>query len=147
MKMLQKMVAGTLMLCILTLGAAGVSAYDAEGRFRAFGPANESCSDYKALRDRKLPGHSMAEQEAIDNAVEYWISGWVTTWNYVFKDTYDVTGGYKFDDVVEQIEKFCERSPNKKLIDALIIVTRALYPYRLKHEPAMKSNEPTAKSN
>jgi len=138
MKTLEKLAAGIVMLCVVTLGATGVAAYDANGKFRAFGPGHHPCSEFNALRDRTLAGRSLAEHEAIENAVEYWISGWATAWNYFSKDTYDMTGGYKFDDLVEQIEKYCERNPDKKLISAVIIVGHALYPWRLEKEPMAK---------
>ena len=138
MNTFDKLVVGILMLCVITLGVSGVSAYDADGNFRAFGPANEPCSEFNALRDRALPGRTMEEHEAIENAVDYWISGWATAWNYLSSETYDITGGYKFNDLVEQVEKFCERHPNKKLVNAVNIVGHALYPWRSKKQPMAK---------
>lgn len=140
MKTIKEIVAGISMVCVFTLGTVTVWAYDSQGRFRAFGPANEPCSELNTLRDRTLPGHTLEQQEAIEDVVEYWISGWATAWNYLSTDTYDITGGYRFDDLVEQVAKFCERNPDKKLINAVIIVGHAIHPWRLKEEPAAKSN-------
>lgn len=138
MRTFYTLVAGSLMLCVIALGVRSVAAYDANGRFRAFGPANEPCSEFNSLRDRALPGRTMEEHEAIETAVDYWISGWVTAWNYLSTETYDITGGYRFEDLVEQVEKFCERHPDKKLINAVNIVGHALYPWRLKKQPMAK---------
>ena len=140
MKTFEKLVIGTLLVSLVGLGATGVSAYDENRKFRAYGPAHEPCSEFDALRDRRLPGYTKEQHEAIEVAIDYWISGWATAWNYFSKDTYDMTGGYNFNDLVEQIEKYCERNPNEKLMDAVIIVSYALVPWRTKKEPMAKSN-------
>ena len=139
MKTFEKLVAGILTLCVLTFGMTTVSAYDDNQKFRAYGPAHEPCTEFNALRDRKLEGYTMEQQDAIELAVDYWISGWATAWNYFSKDTYDITGGYRFNDLVEQIEKYCERNPTAKLMDAVIVVGYALVPWRLRKEPVAKS--------
>lgn len=139
MKGLKTTAAAAVTMLVVIFALVNTSAYDKKGRFVAFGPGNEPCREFDQLRDRKLSDLSSEQQELIEDAVQYWMSGFYTAWNYFAGDTYDILGRTKFADVVAQLERFCERNPDKKLVQAAIIVGHALQPTSLK-EPRSKTN-------
>ncbi|MDH3445601.1 MAG: hypothetical protein OEN50_16865 [Deltaproteobacteria bacterium] len=137
MKMAKTWAMTGLVLFILAFGAR-TSAYDSKGMFMAYGPGNEPCSEFDALRDRRLENLTSKQQDMVEDTVEYWLSGFYTAWNYFSGETFDVSGGIKYDAVMEQVEKYCERHPKKKLVDAAIVVGHALHSTRTKAAPQNK---------
>ncbi len=126
-----------LVLFILTLGAKA-SASDKQGMFMAYGPGNEPCSNFDAIRDRRLGNLSANQHQLVEDAVEYWLSGFYTSWNYFSSDTFDVSGGIKYAAVLQQMENYCERNPKKKIVDAAIVVGHAMHTTRSKSAPTKK---------
>lgn len=127
----------TITIAVLFILAFGVTtdAYDGKGMFMAYGPGNEPCSEFDALRDRRLENLTSKQQDMVEDTVEYWLSGFYTAWNYFSGETFDIRGGVKYDAVLEQVEKYCERNPQKKLVDAAVVVGHALHSTRSKAAP------------
>lgn len=137
MKMARTSIVTVAVLFILAL-AVKTSASDKQGMFMAYGPGNEPCSDFDAIRDGRLGNLTANQHQLVKNAIEYWISGFYTSWNYFSSDTFDVSGGIKYDAVLQQIENYCERNPKKKIVDAAIVVGHAMHATRSKAAPKKK---------
>lgn len=137
MKMAKALAMSSLVFFIVALGA-GTLAYDKRGMFLAYGPGNQPCTKFDAIRNKRLENLTPDENQLIEEALQYWLSGFYTAWNYFSSDTFDISGGIKYRAVVEQLEKYCERNPKKKIVDAAIVVGHALHPMRLKEPPKSK---------
>lgn len=134
MKFAQPLAISGVVFLILVMGA-GTFAYDKQGIFMAYGPANEPCADFDAIRDGRAAELSPQQQRMVEDTLKYWLSGFYTAWNYFSSDTFDISGGKKYDVMLEQLEKYCERNPDKKLVDAAIVVGHALHGTRVKNAP------------
>ena len=119
----------SLLFYMLSLGA-GTSAYDKRGMFMAYGPGNEPCADFDAIRGRRLKDLTPEQHRLVESTLEYWLSGFYTAWNYFSSDTFDITGERKYEVILEQVERYCERHPDKKLVDAAVVVGHALHSTR-----------------
>ena len=53
-------------------------------------------------------------------------------------DTYDIQGEYTNQQIWDWLENYCEKNPDKKLVDATVILVQALHPKRTQEEPAKK---------
>ncbi len=106
--------------------------------FMAYGPGNEPCADFDAIRNRRLGNLTSDQHQLVEKTLEYWVSGFYTAWNYFSSDTFDISGGMKYGAILEQLEKYCERNPDKKLVEAAIVVGHALHSTRSKVAPRGK---------
>ena len=83
-----------------------------------------SCLQY--TDDRKLPLHT--GRNAAD---EIYISGWLSAYNYLMPNTYDVVPGHDITRVMTWMDAFCKSKPDKSVEAALVQFTSENYPGRL----------------
>ena len=134
-----KLISGSLVvLFIVTFGLPWLSAYDKNHRFKAYNPGLEPCSEIDAMLDRRMKGYTTEQQADYEQIVRYWLAGFGTAWNYIMLDTYDIQGKYTDQQIWDWLENYCEKNPDKKLVDATIILVQALHPNRTRKEPAKK---------
>ncbi len=134
-----KYIGGALVvLFIVTFALPRLSAYDKNQRFKAYNPGLEPCSEIDAMLDRRMKGYTVQQQADYEQIVRYWLAGFGTAWNYFMPDTYDIQGEYTTQQIWDWIENYCEKNPDKKLVDATVILVQALHPKRTQEEPAKK---------
>jgi len=134
-----KLISGSLVvLFIVTFGLPWLSAYDKNHRFKAYNPGLEPCSEIDAMIDRRMKGYTTQQQADYEQIVRYWLAGFGTAWNYIMRDTYDILGKYTDQQLWDWLENYCEKNPDKKLVDATVILVQALHPNRTREEPAKK---------
>jgi len=107
---------------VLTLitASAPARASDSNGRGIAFGRGMEPCSTQVTSSGLSL--------EAIT-----WTGGFLSAYNYMADDTYDITGlNNKWDG---WIAEFCRMNPHVNLVKAVAAYTDAAYPTRLVTRP------------
>ena len=96
---------------------------DAKKRFSVRGLGTTTCSKY--LEDRNLDA-----KKTIQYA--HWFTGFLTAYNWLQPDTYDISAQYKSNGLLRYLDLYCGRNPKNRLIDAVIAFTKAVYEKRQK---------------
>jgi hypothetical protein len=113
---------------ILWLGAAlalvsvSAQAADSQGRYAAHGLGRTSCKRFvevceKGSDECKLTGT--------------WVAGYLTAFNALNKDTFDILPWQQPELVAEGAFNLCKRNPDAALVQAVTEVVRVLYPQRV----------------
>ena len=113
----------TVCLCA-AIHPSSSKAADTQGMLWLFNKT--SCVEY--VEDRKLPDHT--GRNGID---QIYVGGWLSAYNALVPDTYDITGGKDIDSVMQWIDKFCRDNPFESVQTGLIALAHDLYPNRLKN--------------
>ncbi len=87
-----------------------------------------SCPQYS--EDRKLPLHN--GRNAAD---ELYISGWLSGYNYLTPNTYDIVPGHDVMKVMEWLDSFCQVNTSKSVESGLLQFTSDNYPTRMQVYP------------
>jgi hypothetical protein len=84
-----------------------------------------SCQQYE--QDRKLPVHS--GRNAAD---EIYLSGWLSAYNYLTPNTYDIVPNHDIMKVMEWLDGYCKANPTKGLEAGLLQFVNDFYTTRTK---------------
>lgn len=111
----------------LSVGAAAIraDAADVNNRFAVRGIGTTICSDYSELRAR--------DDEASEPFI-HWLTGFVTAYNWLQPDTYDISAEYKSHGFAIWLDRYCEAHPTSRIIDAANALVNAVYGKRKKTE-------------
>jgi len=110
-----------LLLFALTLNDAGSA--DAKKRYSVRGLGATTCSKY--LEDRNLDA-KQSEQFA------HWFTGFLTAYNWLQPDTYDIAAQYKSNGLLRYLDLYCGKNPKQRIIDAVAGFVKAVYDKRQK---------------
>jgi hypothetical protein len=98
-----------------------------------------SCAQYAA--DRKEPvntGHN-----AID---KIYVSGWLSGYNYLTPNTFNVLSpGQTVDEVMQWLDAFCAKYPDKSVEAGLLTLTDDFYPTRVQEHPKQETSKKKSK--
>jgi hypothetical protein len=100
-------------LCVTSVGAA-----DRSGKYMAVG---ESCGTF--VRDFARPG-------PLRNQSESWVNGYITAYNLLSNDTYDIRGGTDIDSLMLWLDNHCRQHPLDSLSAAMRVLVDELFPRR-----------------
>jgi hypothetical protein len=93
------------------------------------------CSTY--AEDRKEPENS--GKNAVD---KIYVSGWLSGYNYLTPNTFDIAPDHNVDKALEWLDGFCAKKPQSSLEAGLLQLTDELYPNRMKEAPSAKPKAP-----
>jgi hypothetical protein len=112
-------------LCALALGVVTLSAtaVDANGKFGAHGA--RSCGEF--LEAQKNPD-KLYERAVIEG----WMMGWVTGYNTMARDTYDIMGTTNLSSIRQWMTDYCAKNPQDPLSTGMIELALALQGSRKK---------------
>jgi hypothetical protein len=110
-----------LLLSALTLHDADSA--DANKRYSVRGLGTKTCSNF--LSDRNLDAKQSEEYAN-------WLTGFVTAYNWLKPDTYDISTGYKANGLLRYLDLYCGRNPKSRIIDAATAFVDAVYEKRQK---------------
>ena len=110
-----------LLLSALTLHDADSA--DAKKRYSVRGLGTKTCSNF--LSERNLNANQ-------SEAYADWFTGFVTAYNWLQPDTYDISVGYKSNGFLRYLDLYCGRSPKSRIIDAATDFIGAVYDKRQK---------------
>lgn len=110
-----------LLLSALALNDAGSA--DANKRFSVRGLGTTTCSKY--LQERNLDA-KQSEQYA------HWFTGFLTAYNWLQPDTYDIAPQYKANGLLRYLDLYCGKNPKARIIDAASGFVKAVYGKRRK---------------
>jgi hypothetical protein len=108
-----------LLLSALTLNDAGSA--DANKRFSVRGLGATTCGKY--LEERNLDA-KQSEQYA------HWFTGFLTAYNWLQPDTYDISAQYKSNGLLRYLDLYCGRNPKNRIIDGATSFVNAVYEKR-----------------
>ena len=69
---------------------------------------------------------------ASKNLVNWYLAGWITAYNMVKPNTYNILGGKDLDGVNLWLENYCRANPLKNMLDGMEDLSTELYPKRHK---------------
>jgi hypothetical protein len=123
MNVRQVIVGVAVAIVLLGQGAGGAAAADAKQRFSARGLGTTTCGKY--LEARNL--------NAKDSLVYAdWMMGFITAYNWLKSDTYDVAPQYKSANLLKFLDLYCGKNPKTMVVDAAKAFVDAVYAKRLK---------------
>ena len=97
------------------------SAKDMDGEFAVFSVGGESCIDY--LRARQLGGRQQSR-------FTEWVQGYLSAFNLIVPNTYDILGNRDFDKVVQWLDEHCLQNRETPFVNATALLTINLFPAR-----------------
>ena len=101
------------------------SSADANKRFSVRGLGTNTCSKY--LEDR-----NGSDAKEMSDRYADWFMGFLTAYNWLKADTYDISAQYKTTGLLRYLDLQCGRSPKSKIIDAATSLVNAIYGKRQK---------------
>ncbi len=111
-----------------------VQARDFEGSYAVYGAGSEQC---------KLYTQAMKKGGKEQDYFTDWGIGYLTAFNVIMPNTYDVLGETDFSAAQLWLGRRCDKYPNELFITAMIRLTEVLYPMRYQSglkEPAQKKS-------
>lgn len=122
-----KKYAGPALLCTaLVVSGAAAKAADSKGLYQTL--YYVSCATY--VQDRKEPENT--GKNAVD---KIYVSGWLSGYNYLTPNTYDILPNHNVDIVLQWLDQFCAKSPTQSIEAGLLQLTSDLYPDRVQNMP------------
>lgn len=109
-----------LTLCVAALPAPAQAADDG-GAYWSQRP--ESCRAFRraTASDNRTPAQA---------GIRSWIAGYLTAYNRMAPETYDILGLSDFEDVMKTIEDYCKANPLENLTSAMETVTEKFHARR-----------------
>lgn len=122
------MKSGIVLLVLMLSGySIAANARDAQQQFAAYGVGEYSCSMYSKAR---------AEAADEEDFIRQWLAGYVTAFNLIIGDNYDIFGSTDFEGMISWLDERCQKYPNENLTNAVARFTEITYPYRKVSKPA-----------
>ena len=125
----------SIFIAALLLPIGGVAS-DVHGKFRNFIPAGfDSCRAFVTAVDNCQQGRCTKI-----SLFKVWSAGYLTSYNLLTPDTYDIAGGREADSTdrstIIWLEDYCRHHPSQTYTEAIKRLTIELYPHRIKIAPA-----------
>ena len=109
------------LVSLLVFSVSGYS-YDENARYTAIGSV--SCGKWVEYREAN---NSREEQ--------YWISGYLTAYNELTPDVYNIMGNADGASIYLWMDKYCRENSLENLFSAIQVLTAELYPNRIVKYP------------
>ena len=125
-----------LIFATMLLYPLGGLASDHNGRYRNFIPEGfDSCREFVTAVDDCQRNHC-----AKISLYKVWSAGYLTSYNLLTPDTFDIAGGREADSTdrstIIWLENYCKHHPAQTYTEAIKRLTTELYPERIKTAPA-----------
>jgi hypothetical protein len=106
---------------MLLVAMPGVYAKDFDGEFAVFSVGGKSCGEY--LRARHGGGRAQHDFTT-------WVQGYLSAFNLIVPNTYDILGTRDFDKVVQWLDSHCAENRATSFVNATALLTINLFPDR-----------------
>jgi len=115
-------------LLLVALAANDAGSADANRQFSVRGLGTHTCGKY-------LEASNQDEKETAEYA--NWLTGFFTAYNWLEPDTYDIapSSQYKQAGLLNFLDLYCGKNPEKRVIDAATAFVKAIYDKREKTGP------------
>ena len=115
--------AALLILLLLSLPAAG---RDIGGDFAVLGIGGQSCAAYLQAR---------REHAAQEQAYVTWMLGYLSAFNLIVDNTYNILGSNDINDALDWLDRQCAAAPHTPFVNAAAAMTEILHPVRANLHP------------
>jgi hypothetical protein len=104
------------------------------GLFATVVPSFAADLQGRAVVHGGVPCNQLTEwkEGSFNNAVRWWISGWISAHNRLLPDTFDLASGNNMEALVKSVEQFCKYNPGSNLGEAGVALVNTLQPNRQK---------------
>lgn len=110
---------------IFTMLSTTVSAKDIDGQFAVYGIGSNSCTQYSQSR---VAGKTINEYVT-------WMEAYLSAFNLIVSNTYDIAGGRNLDEFVDWMDDHCKDNPDQAFVNAVATLTTVLYDSRMNLSP------------
>jgi cell division protein YceG involved in septum cleavage len=117
----RKIVGATAFLLLSMLALNDAESADANKLYSVRGLGVTTCSKY--LEDRNA---KQSEKFA------HWFTGFLTAYNWLKPNTYDIAPQYKSDGLLRYLDQYCEKNPEQRVIEAATSFADMAYDKRQK---------------
>ena len=117
----RQILGATAFLVLSALAPNDADSAGANKRFSVRGLGATTCSKY--LEDRNA---KQAEKFA------HWFTGFLTAYNWLQPDTYDIAPQYKSDGLLHYLDQYCGKNPKQRIIEAATNFANTVYDKRQK---------------
>ena len=117
--------------------SATAGAADPHGNFAVRGVGLETCGTFTAERPKQAAFHQLTLS---------WLNGYLSAYNQIAPDTYDVTAAASLDNLDARLADYCAANPDQSIAFAAIAVASILDPARIKASPDAPATEPQVDS-
>lgn len=100
---------------------------DVDGEFVVFGIGTSTCGDYISSRRQGSGGMEPYRQ---------WLSGYLSAFNLIVVNTYDIMGTNSYQHVIKWLDKFCLANGDESFVNASAALTVSLFPDRRNLAPS-----------
>lgn len=111
-----------IVLALMFAFVAPVSAKSVDQRYVAFGTGTWTCGDY-----RQAQKHNDGVRLA---AVDHFVEGYLTAFNLIVGNTYDILGGQGIGMAGDWLKQYCRGHDKQSLANALAVFTSLRFPDR-----------------
>ncbi|GEM_PF-1513488 len=112
----------TCLLALLLCGASpSLPAKDMDGEFAVFGIGATRCADYLQAR---------RESAATTRRYADWTLAYVSAFNLIVPNTYDLLGDYTLDQALQWLDQHCADNRNTVYVNAVAALSQSLFPSR-----------------
>ncbi|MGH6960804.1 MAG: hypothetical protein ACREE7_09990 [Dongiaceae bacterium] len=106
---------------VLALQVTGVSAEDDQKRYSVRGLGTTICSKFLESRNLNVAG---SEQYA------HWLQGFLTAYNYLQPQTYEIAPGIKTNGLLRYMDLYCGKNPTNRVVDGAVTYVAQVYAKR-----------------
>jgi len=117
-------------LVFLLVFSGALQAKSVDQRYVAYGVGAWSCGQYNAAQ-RKGDHTSLA-------AVDHFVEGYLSAFNVIVRNTYDIMGGDGIDTARGWLRSYCRDHEQQSLANAMAVFTALRYPDRNSVPPKKK---------
>ena len=121
----------TFLAILLLTAVPGAYGKDVDGEFAVFSVGGKSCTDY--LRARSGGGRAQHDFTT-------WMQGYLSAFNLIVPNTYDILGDRDFDKIVAWLDSHCLENRDDTFVNATALLTINLFPGRRNLAPG-KDNQ------
>ncbi len=114
------------LLTFALLGLSPVAAKDFDGEFAVFSVGGKSCAEY--LDARRTGGRAQHDFTT-------WVQGYLSAFNLIVPNTYDILGTRDFDNAVQWLDQHCLENRETPFVNATAQLTINLFPARKNMAP------------
>ena len=119
----RKILGATAFLLLSALALNDAESADTNKQFGVRGLGVTTCGKYLEGRNRDA---KQSEKFA------HWFTGFLTAYNWLKPDTYDIAVQYKSDGLLRYLDQYCGKNPKQRIIEAATSFVNAVYDKRQK---------------
>ena len=120
-----------LLILLIGLGTMPLAAKDIDGEFVVFSTGAQTCTDYIGAR----------RQGASIEPYRQWLSGYLSAFNLIVVNTYDIVGERNYAQIIGWLDQYCLQNQEVSFVNASAALTVVLFPERRNIAPNKSTSE------